>query len=86
MSSAEKVALRLLGETIATAGEIPPGSNHIPANARCVTEDLWKRYCYQGGISRSDKPDSQLKAFKRTAESLIAVGRVGKWEPWVWLT
>ena len=85
LSAAERVALRLLGEATETAAESAPASNHIPANARCVKEGLWRQYCYQGGISSSDKPDSQLKAFNRAAEGLIAAGLVGKWNPWVWL-
>jgi hypothetical protein len=85
LPAAQQRALQLLGKAIDEAGEVPPASNHIPASARCVTEDLWRRYCYQGGIS-SGEGDANKKAFKRAAEALVALGRVGKWEPYVWLS
>jgi len=85
LSASQQRALQLLGEAIAAAGEVPPPNNHIPAKAKCVTEHLWREYCYRVGISATDKPDSLQKSFKRAAEGLVAAGRVGKWEPWVWL-
>lgn len=84
LSAAQQRALQLLGKAIDDAGEVPPASNHIPASARCITEDLWRRYCYQGGVSAGDQ-EAKKKAFQRAAESLVASGRVGKWEPYVWV-
>jgi hypothetical protein len=51
----------------------------------CVTEDLWRDYCYQGAISASDKPDAKQKAFKRAAAALLAKGCVGKWGDLEWV-
>jgi hypothetical protein len=76
-------ALDLLIDAIARDGAIPPAGNHIPANTQCVRDDLWRRYCYQGGISTGDQ-DAKQKAFKRASETLIAAGRVGFWSGWVW--
>lgn len=84
LSPAQGRALKLLADAIAAAGEEPPGSNHIPPRTRCVTEEIWRAYCYQGAISSGDQHAKQT-AFKRAAEALIAAGRIDKWDPWVWL-
>jgi KaiC/GvpD/RAD55 family RecA-like ATPase len=84
LSAAQGRALQLLADAIDTGGEIPPASNHIPQGARCVDEEVWRKYCYQGAISAGDQHAKRM-AFKRSAEALMAAGRIGKWEPWVWL-
>jgi KaiC/GvpD/RAD55 family RecA-like ATPase len=84
LSSAQARALKLLADAITTAGEVPPPNNHIPAQTRCVIEDVWREYCYRGAISAGDQ-NAKRMAFKRCANTLIAVGRVDKWDPWVWL-
>jgi KaiC/GvpD/RAD55 family RecA-like ATPase len=85
LSAAQGRALQMLSEAIGTGGEVPPTNNHIPNGMRCVAESLWREYCYRGAVSAGDQ-DAKQKAFKRAAEALVAAGRVGKWEPWVWLT
>jgi hypothetical protein len=85
LSAAQRRALDLLGNAIATAGEIPASCAHIPPTTRCVSERLWRRYCYDGGISMGDQ-NAKQKAFKRASEALIADGRVGCWNNWVWTT
>ena len=77
------VGRHLIG-AVASSGEVPPASKHIPASARCVTETMWREYCYRGAISAGDQ-DAKRMAFKRAAEALVTAGRVGKWEPWVWV-
>jgi hypothetical protein len=84
LSTSQQRALDLLEEAITKAGEIPRACDHIPANTPCVSEDRWRQYCYAGQITESDKPDAKQKAFKRAAESLIAAGRVSKWNDHVW--
>ena len=84
LSPAQARALALLGDAIGAAGEIPPASNHIPAGVRCVTEKLWRAYCDAGAISEGGDA-AKAKAFKRAAEVLVDEGRVGKWDPWVWV-
>lgn len=84
LSPAQGRALELLAKALDEGGEIPPASNHIPPNARCIREDLWREYCYRGAVSAGDQHAKRM-AFKRAAEGLLAVGRIGKWEPWVWL-
>lgn len=84
-AGAARVALDLLTRAICDAGEIPPTCNHIPGQMRCVRETLWKRYCDQGMVTESDKPDTQLKAFNRAVTRLQSLGLIGKWNEWVWV-
>jgi hypothetical protein len=83
LPAAQRRALQLLADAIARAGELPPASNHIPPGVRCVSEDLWRRYCYEGGISAGDQ-EAKKKAFGRAAGELVAAERVGQWGQWVW--
>jgi hypothetical protein len=85
LPAAQRRSLELLIDAIARQGEIPPANNHIPAKTVCVTESLWRGFCYQGAISGSDKPDAKQKAFKRAAGELLAKGRIGKWGDHVWI-
>jgi hypothetical protein len=79
LSSAQARAL------IEKAGVIPPANDYLPANTHCVREDLWRSCCDAEQITKSEKPNAKRMAFTRAAERLVAVGRVGKREPWVWI-
>jgi hypothetical protein len=81
---AQKTALARLADAINTGGEKPPFSQHIPENAVCVTEEIWRQFCYQGGISTGGQ-EAKRKAFTNAADTLIGDGRVGSWDGWVWL-
>jgi hypothetical protein len=81
----QKRALELLGEAIHKAGAISPACDHIPPNVPCVSEDLWREYCYAGQIAESDKPDARRKAFGRASSELLAAGRIGKWNDRIWI-
>ena len=70
---------------IEKAGVIPPTNDYLPVDTPCVREDLWRSCCYAGQITKSEKPDAKRMAFTRAAGRLVAVGRVGKREPWVWI-
>jgi hypothetical protein len=84
LSPAQGRAFELLAKAINVAGECVPNHPKIPGQVRCVREDLWRSYCYQGAISAGDQHAKQL-AFKRAGEALVANGRVDKWDPWVWI-
>jgi len=84
LNDPDRIAFAQLHNAVCTAGTAPPASNHIPVGATCVPLDLWRRYAYEGGISGSDKPDTQLKAFNRSAQRLVAVGLVGRHNNLVW--
>jgi hypothetical protein len=47
-------------------GAIPPASNHIPPDIKCVTLKQWRTYFYQRSslAGEPDKPDSRLKGFQ----------------------
>jgi hypothetical protein len=66
--------MELLGEAINREGQIPPANNHIPASTPCVTEELWRGYCYAGAVS-SGNQEAKRQAFKRAAEAHVAAGR-----------
>lgn len=85
LPAAQARALAMLNEAILTASEIPPACNHIPSDTRCVREELWRRYCYQGGISAGDTQQARHKAYSKAAETLIADGLVGAWDDWRWV-
>jgi hypothetical protein len=84
MPHAQARALTLLREAINTAGEKPPPNNHIPPGKACVNEQMWRQYCYRGGISTGEQ-EAKRKAYTHAAEALIAQGHVGSWDEWVWL-
>jgi len=79
------IALELLEKAIDGDGEIPPENRRTPANVRAVRTALWKRYCEQGSISDSDKPDTLDKAFRRASTTLQERGFIGVWGDWVWI-
>ena len=62
--------------------ELPSTSRR---GARCVTEEVWRRYCHEGSISPGDQ-EAKRKAFKRAAEALLVAELVGKWGRWVWFS
>lgn len=80
-----KVALQQLRKVLAKAGEAAPASDHIPPNISVVNFDLWRRYCYQAGISDGDSADARKKAFQRASDKLQAEEFIGRWGEWIWL-
>jgi hypothetical protein len=72
-----KAALSALRYALDEAGAVPPASNHIPANTKCVT--LKQRREYAVMRSGLDKPDSKLKAFDRGCERLGSEKTVAIW-------
>ena len=84
LSAPQKLALELLREAVAKGGEVPPESGHIPKERPCVSEEVWRQYCYKGGISAGATHEAKRAAFTRAAGSLPANGQVGKWGDWVW--
>lgn len=85
LSPQQQTALDLLKRAIEECGEPPPASSHIPENRVAVTEETWRRYCYAGAISPDGEQPAKQKAFRRSAEALLAAGRIGKWNEWLWL-
>jgi hypothetical protein len=80
------LALSALKYALDQVGAIPPASNHIPANVKCVTVQQWREYSYMR--SGADKPDTKLKAFVRGCDYLSADdgGKiVAIWGAYAWL-
>jgi AAA domain len=85
LNAQSQVALDMLRRAIDEAGQVPPGTAHMPTGLKAVISAVWRRYCDNGTVSSSDKPDSKLKAFKRAADNLQAVGIIGTASDWVWI-
>jgi hypothetical protein len=79
---ATAIALTALMEAIADGGQIPPTSNHIPANVSVVSVELWRRYAYAKDTEAN--PQAKKKAFQRATKTLLANGMVGTWNDQAW--
>ena len=80
-----QTALRALQTAIVEAGESAPPSNTIPAGARVVNVETWRRYAYQSGISDSNDASALRKAFARAHKTLVDNAHVKAWNEWRWL-
>ena len=67
--------LEALRYALDEVGAIPPASNHIPANAKCVTLEQWRSYFDHR--TTLDKEDSREKAFSRGSQKLQSANYVG---------
>jgi hypothetical protein len=84
LAKGAKIALAALHEAIGECGEVPPASNHIPTNKKCVTIATWRDYSFRRGICSSDEPRAKRMAFQRASEGLVAAKSAAIWEPHVW--
>lgn len=84
-TGAAKIAFDLLQRAIEEVGEMIAPYGGKSEHFRCVRTTLWKEYCDQGSISKTNTPDARRIAFKRAADSLQATGFINVWEPWVWI-
>jgi hypothetical protein len=85
MPAQQAVALDMLRKATDEAGETPPASEHIPPNTRCVSVNMWRRYCEQGTVTDSDKPGTRQRAFKRAVDGLQKNDVVRVWGEWAWI-
>jgi hypothetical protein len=85
LSAPQTEVFEALMRAINSDGEEPPPSDHIPPGKRCVREDLWRRACYEGSISASEKASAKSMAFGRASQALVSANKVGKWGGWVWV-
>jgi AAA domain len=83
LSKAAQTALRALNEAISERGEIPPASNHIPANVQVTTIGTWREHAYRRGITTGEDRAKQ-QAFKRASEQLVGIQAVAIWDDFVW--
>ena len=85
LTKAAKNALRALHMTVDELGEPAPTSNHIRAGVKTVAIKQWRDFAFKTGISTSDDAHAKGTAFNRASEALIAAGKIGIWEPHVWI-
>jgi RecA-family ATPase len=77
------IALKALQLAIDEGGEAAPPGGRINRTKMVVRSSLWRRYADQLQITASDNPDSKLKAFKRAADRLQAIGRIEVWNDFI---
>ena len=77
------IALRVLHDAIAEAGETPRASDPIPPNVKSVSADLWRSKFYAAMEKAS--PSARQKAFVRAAQKLDELNLVGKFGDQIWL-
>lgn len=80
-----KLAFDALQLAIVEAGEQPPITSRQNRTTMAVRSELWRRYCETSQISEADTPDAKRKAFKRAADRLQVLGKIGVWNEWVWI-
>jgi hypothetical protein len=85
-SGAAATALRALREELEKSGVSPPACQEIPADAKVITVEQWRRRAYVAGISSSSEPRARQVAFKRAFNSLVGDGDVSFWDDLVWLS
>ena len=75
--------LEALRYALDEVGTIPPASNYIPANVKCVTLEQWRSYFDHR--TTLDKEDSREKAFSRGSQKLQSANYVGIWGVYAWI-
>jgi hypothetical protein len=79
------LALEALNYALDEAGAIPPVSNHIPANTKCITIDQWKDYAGRlAGTDIKDNSSSERRSFDRGKQRLKREKLIGIWDTYVW--
>jgi AAA domain len=84
VTGAASIALRILHDTLAEAGEMPSPNNHIPPNTRTIREETWRSNCYAGMSQDDTTPAARQKAFVRASNKLQERNLIGKWGDMVW--
>jgi hypothetical protein len=84
VTGAASIALRILHDTLADAGSIPPPDTHIPPNTRTIRVETWRSHCYAGMTQDDTTPASRQKAFVRASNKLQEKQLIGIWNEIVW--
>ena len=86
LSAREKRGLELLEQTLIDFGKLaPPGHAHIPDDATVVDIAAWREACRKGGLSDSDKSNTQIQAFNRMKLGLHGKAVIGECDCKVWI-
>jgi hypothetical protein len=84
VTGAASIALRILHDTLADAGEIPHPNTHIPPNTRTIRVENWRTNFYAGSTQDDTTPASRQKAFVRASNKLQEKQLIGIWNEFVW--
>ncbi len=82
LTGVNAIALDALRKAVAEHGTVPPACDHIPAQAKAVSPDLWRRYFYQ--MRATETADANRMAFKRAVTELQNRVLVGCWGEYAW--
>jgi len=85
VSGQADLCLRVLRDTIADSGSIPPANSHIPLGTRTIDEKTWRSNCYAGMTTDDSTQTSRQKAFVRASNKLQSLNLIGKWGDYIWL-
>ncbi len=85
LSGQAGIALRLLENALADAGEPPPNTEYFPAGGSVVPLPLWRSYCRKGGLAEGDSEETFKTAWKRVRQKLQSGGYIGVWDDLVWI-
>jgi KaiC/GvpD/RAD55 family RecA-like ATPase len=79
-------ALKKLADCINSIGVTPPHDRDIPSNVTAVTLDQWREFLKKSGVTEdAGKPDAARQQYGRAKKGLLAAGRIGIWDNWVWI-
>lgn len=78
------IALRILHDTLADGGVVPPSNGHIPPNTKTVREEIWRTNCYAGMSTDQSTPSARQKSFVRASNKLQEKQLIGKYNDLVW--
>jgi hypothetical protein len=87
LSDGAKIALKQLKNALAAPNisEPVPESGSVKSGTRGIKIDLWRKYCYQAGISEGEAESAKRNAFNRAREKLLAEEIINGWGEWVWI-
>jgi hypothetical protein len=84
MPRAARITMQALKNALEKEGEAATPSSALPAGAKAVSIETWRRFAYGLGISHGDSR-AQQQAFKRSSAQLVNDGAVGIKDDLAWL-
>ena len=88
LSGQKQIAFNALAEVIEEEGVSPTKElrekyDDLPVFHQVVSEDAWRKYCYQRGIAPT--PDAQKHAFSRAKNALLSMKKITTWGGFYWI-
>ncbi|WP_108819347.1 AAA family ATPase [Pseudovibrio sp. Alg231-02] len=86
LPASQEIAMRALQEAVCVHGQKPPITpEEIPKDVNTITIECWRQQAYQMGISPTGSSEARRKAFNRAFQGLQLKGRIGVYDPYVWI-